>query len=126
MPAPQLVKSRIPGWGADLDPKNRPAVPRERKPPRGTGAHWQTPERQVPSVRILVSPERRGLSATFGTTCPPRLLSGLMRRYAYTFGEGRKIHWLLLILADRVDVLEHGIESVLRGQAHNPLKEMGL
>ncbi|MEN3344934.1 MAG: hypothetical protein V7635_1510, partial [Arthrobacter sp.] len=24
------LRDRIPGWGADLDPKDRPAVPRER------------------------------------------------------------------------------------------------
>ena len=26
--------AHIPGWGADLDPANRPAYPKERTPPR--------------------------------------------------------------------------------------------
>jgi hypothetical protein len=40
--------------------------------------------------------------------------------------EGNKAHWLLLIIADRVDVFEHTIESLFRLRPHNPLQEMGL
>ena len=34
------LRNRIPGWGADLDPKDRPAVPKERFDPELSGAHW--------------------------------------------------------------------------------------
>ena len=39
------LRARIPGWGADLDPADRPAVPREQ-PDLVSGAHWDFPERQ--------------------------------------------------------------------------------
>jgi hypothetical protein len=34
-------------------------------------------------------------------------LSGLMRRMAYSTRETKMRHWMTLLLADRVDVLEH-------------------
>jgi hypothetical protein len=40
------LRARIPGWGVDLDPKDRPSVPRERLDRSATGAHWDFPERQ--------------------------------------------------------------------------------
>lgn len=126
MPDATELRSIIPGWGADLDFRDRPAVPMEKAPPNGTGAHWDEPERQIPRVKILKSPEHQALTATFGTACPPRLLSGKIREFAYTFSEARKAHWMLLLFADRVDMIESALESLLTGRAHNPLSEMGL
>ena len=40
------LRARIPGWGVDLDRKDRPSYPRERFDPGATGAHWDFPERQ--------------------------------------------------------------------------------
>jgi hypothetical protein len=120
------LKLKVPGWGADLDPKNRPAVPKEKAPAHGTGAHWDEPEQQIPTVKILVSPEHKGLTPVFGTSCPPKGLSGKIREFAFKFSEGRKSHWLLLLFADRVDVIEEGIKSIRNLTAHNPLGEMGL
>ena len=40
------LRARIPGWGADLDPADRPSVPRLKFDPAATGAHWHFPERQ--------------------------------------------------------------------------------
>ncbi len=54
----QVEHSNIEGWGADLDPKNRPAVPRERTPPRFINAHWTELEPQIPKVKIYHSTER--------------------------------------------------------------------
>ena len=120
------LKSKIPGWGADLDPKNRSGVPREKTPPHETGAHWDEPERQIPRVKILKSSEHKTLTPVFGTSCPPKGLSGFIREYAYTLSEGKKSHWIFLLIADRVDVIEGLLESALRLRPHNPLKEMGL
>ncbi len=119
-------KREIPGWGADLDPKNRPAVPKEKRPPRGTGAHWLEPERQIPRVKIHKSTERTELTPVFGTSCPPRGLSGLIRDWAYTLSEGDKRHWLLLLAADRVDVVEGILIDLFHGKVANPFSEMGL
>src|SRR4051812_27751295 len=42
---------QIKGWGADLDPKNRPAVPRELPSDvmtvRGDVKHWQKPRQKI-------------------------------------------------------------------------------
>jgi hypothetical protein len=95
----------IPGWGADLNPLNRPGVPREEHP-GDTGAHWAEPEQQQTEVRIFQSVERPMITPVFGTTCPPKMLSGKMRTWAYRLGEGKKKRWMLLLAADRVDVVE--------------------
>jgi hypothetical protein len=112
--------------GADLDPKDRPAVPKERFDPEGTGAHWGFPERQ-PELRPRErSTEHKFLTPVFGTSCPPKGLSGAIRRYAYRYSEGRLTHWLLLVLGDRVDVLESRVTGALRGHPDNPIAEAGL
>lgn len=120
------MKPNIKGWGADLDPKNRPGVPREKSPPGGTGAHWDEPEKQVPKIKVFVSPEHKGLTATFGTSCPPKGMSGLIRSYAYTLSEGKKMHWMLLLLADRVDVYESLVSDFLKLSPPNLIKETGI
>ena len=54
-PAPRTPpRDDIPGWGTDLDPANRPAVPKERIPARLPGLHWDEPEPQPPSVEVLL------------------------------------------------------------------------
>ena len=35
----EQLRTRIPGWGADLDPADRPSVPREQF--LETGARWE-------------------------------------------------------------------------------------
>jgi hypothetical protein len=125
-PDSNQLRSRIPGWGVDLDPKNRPAVPKEHFNPGGTGAHWDFPERQPEKYPRERSPEHKFLTPVFGTACPPKGISGAIRRYAYTFSEGRLAHWLLLMGADRVDVVESRVEGVLKGHPDNPITEGGL
>jgi hypothetical protein len=120
------LRNTIPGWGVDLDPKNRPAVPKEHFNPGGTGAHWDFPERQPETYPRERSPEHKFLTPVFGTACPPKGLSGAIRRYAYTFSEGRLAHWMLLMGADRVDVVESRVGAVLHGRPDNPIAESGL
>jgi hypothetical protein len=43
----------------------------------------------------------------FGTVQPPRGLSGLVRRAAYRVPEHRASRWMLLVVGDRIDALEH-------------------
>jgi hypothetical protein len=120
------LRRTIPGWGVDLDPKDRPAVPKERFNPEGTGAHWDFPERQPELYPRERSPEHKFLTPVFGTSCPPKGLSGMIRRYAYRYSEAQLTHWLLLVGADRVDVLESRVTSALRGRPDNPITEAGL
>lgn len=120
------VRRAIPHWGVDLDYDERTAVPMEDFDPGATGAHWHFPERQPERWPRERSPEHMMLTPVFGTACPPRGISGAIRRYAYTLGEGKASHWLLLMAADRVDVLESTLESALGGEPDNPLTETGV
>ncbi|GAA4184089.1 hypothetical protein GCM10022288_04280 [Gryllotalpicola kribbensis] len=102
----EALRSRIPGWGADSDPADRPSSPRERFDPAASGAHWDVPERQAGGDDRERSIEHRQLTPVFGTTSPLRGVSGVIRRFAYdNFSEGRAAHWLLLIAGDRVEAM---------------------
>jgi len=121
------LRATIPGWGADLDPKDRPSVPRERFDPAATGAHWEFPEHQPEKWPRERSIEHAALTPVFGTACPPSGLSGAIRKYAYRrYSEARAAHWLLLIAADRVNTVEASVTALLRGHPDNPVTETGI
>ncbi|MES2940953.1 MAG: hypothetical protein V4864_24955 [Pseudomonadota bacterium] len=115
----------VQGWGADLDPANRPAVPKERTPPRLDNVHWESPSVQPRTVEILHSTERPGLTPVFGTTMPPSGVSGMVRRAAFRYSENDIRHWLMLLAADRVNVVEGLLEDLAHGHVPNILAEMG-
>jgi hypothetical protein len=99
--------SNIPGWGADLDRANRPAVPMEHAaPPRLPGVPPARPAQQQETVEILHSIERPNITLVFGTSVPPSGLSGVIRRRAFRRSESDLRHWMLLLMADRVNVVE--------------------
>jgi hypothetical protein len=118
--------AHIKGWGADLDRKNRPAVPMERTPPRFIHAHEEKLPQQPETVEILTSTERPGITPIFGTAQPPKGLSGMMRRLAFRWSENDLRHWLILLAADRVNVVEGIGEDLARGKVPNVLAEMGI
>ena len=120
------LSTQIQGWGADLDPETRPGVPRDKAPYAGIESLYPVIERQVTDVEILVSTEHQRMPPVFGTTCPPRGLSGAMRRFAFGFSENELTHWFTLLLADRVDVAENLLVDLSRGEIPNLFKEMGL
>ncbi|MBA4143844.1 MAG: hypothetical protein H0X43_12850 [Nitrosospira sp.] len=117
--------SHIQGWGADLDPKGRPAYPKERIPARLSGVHWDHPEQQEQKIEILRSIERPNITPVFGTSTPPSGLSGTMRETAFRFSENDIRHWLLLLFADRINVCEGLLDDVKRGHIPNIFHEMG-
>jgi hypothetical protein len=126
-PSSEELRARIPGWGADLDPANRPSVPRERFDPSATGAHWDFPERQPEEWPRERSIEHKFLTPVFGTSMPPKGLSGVLRRYSYRrFSEGRAAHWLILIAADRVDAIESHLRSFATLRPDNPITQTGI
>jgi hypothetical protein len=121
------LRARIPGWGADLDPADRPSVPRERFAPELSGAHWEYPEEQPEKWPRERSIEHTQLPPAFGTTCPPKGLSGAIRKFAYAkYSEGRAAHWLLLMAGDRVDVLESALRSLVTLRPDNPITQTGV
>jgi hypothetical protein len=126
-PDSDTLRARIPGWGADLDHADRPSVPRERLDESYAGAHRGTPERQPEPYPRERSVEHTQLPPVFGTTCPPRGLSGAVRRLAYArYSEGQAAHWLLLMAGDRIDALGSAALSVLTLRPDNPLTETGV
>ena len=119
------LRARIPGWGVDSDPQDRPSVPRERFDP--TGAHWDFPERQPELVPRERSIEHEFLTPVFGTTSPLKGVSGAIRRFAYArYSEGRAAHWLLLIAADRVEATGAHVRSLASLRPDNPITQTGV
>jgi hypothetical protein len=119
------LRARIPGWGADLDPSDRPAVPREQS--LETGAHWDFPERQPELSPREKSIEHLSMPPVFGTSVPPKGVSGVLRRVAYArYSEARAAHWLILVAADRVDAIESHLASFLTTRPDNPITETGI
>ena len=117
--------AHIPGWGTDLDHADRPAYPMERTPPRLPNGPPSAPANQAPTVEVLHSIERPGLTPVFGTTLPPKGLNGSMRRIAFRYSESDLRHWLILLAADRVQVGEALVGDLLHGRIPNIYREMG-
>lgn len=129
-PAPPLtpdqLRGRIPGWGADLDPADRPSVPQERLDLE-TGAHWDFPERQPEEQPRERSIEHEFLTPVFGTSAPLKGLSGRIRRHAYErYSEAQAAHWLLLLAGDRVDAWESHLASFATLRPDNPITQTGI
>lgn len=126
-PTSDELRSRVPGWGADLDPADRPAVPRERFAPEATGARWEFPERQPGAAARERSIEHAFVTPVFGTAQPLHGLSGAVRRFAYDrFSEGRAAHWLLLIAGDRIEATGAHLRSIASLRLDQPLTETGV
>ena len=118
--------AHIKGWGIDADPGNDPTYPMKRY----TGddhsrLNYDRPPLQREDVEVLHSNERPGLSAVFGTSAPPSGLSGRIRRYAFRYSEGSFGHWIPLLLADRINVIEGIVDDLKQGHLPNILAEKG-
>jgi hypothetical protein len=125
VPDSNELRARIPGWGADLELDDRPSVPKLRHD-IDSGAHWNIPERQAELAQRERSIEHRILTPVFGTAQPLRGVPGAIRRLAYRFSEGRAAHWLILLLADRVEVTQHRAMGILTLKPDNWLGETGI
>ena len=123
-PDAKTPPTQIAGWGADLDHAHRPGYPMER-PPRLDVEPVTPLPRQPDDDRVLHSIERPGLTPVFGTTCPPRGVSGFLRRRAFRYSESDLRHWLMLLFADRVDMVEGIASDLARGHVPNLYREMG-
>jgi hypothetical protein len=123
----ESLRERIPGWGVDLDPADRPSVPKLQFQEDLTGAHWEFPDRQPEKWPRERSIEHAFLTPVFGTAQPPKGLSGVIRKFSYaTYSEARAAHWLLLMLADRVDAVEEHLKSFGTLRPDNPITETGV
>ena len=116
----------IPGWGMDADPENEPTYPMKNY----TGddhnrIRYERSAQQPEEVELLMSNERPEMTRVFGTSVPPSGLSGMIRRYAFKHSEDRYRHWIPLILADRVNVIEGIVEDISHGHFPNIAAERG-
>lgn len=125
-PSADELRARIPGWGADRDPADRPAFPREQ-PGITTGAHWAMPESQHAPGGREKSVEHERLTPVFGTAQPLHGLAGRVRRLAYDrYSEGQTAHWLLLVLGDRVDAVSAHARSMFTRRPDDPITQSGI
>lgn len=102
--------------GYDQPLENRPGVPMEAEPRVDEGAHREPIARQRSEGAHLHRVGLDQLTPVYGTAQPPRGVSGMLRRAAYQIPEHDFRHWMTLLVADRVDILEHRLEDVAKGQ----------
>ena len=119
-------KENIPGWGMDADPDNDPTYPMKN----WNGAdheriHYEKAPQQAVNIEVLRSIERPTITRVFGTSTPPQGLSGAIRRWAFKYSEGKATHWMGLIFADRVNVVEGVINDLKQGVVPNLIEELG-
>lgn len=126
--SPHLVDtSTIPGWGVDADPDNDPTWPiRDQSRDHGLTREWDRPPVQQPDVEILQSIEHIRQPAVVGTSTPPAGVSGMVRRAAFRWSESNWLHWLLLLGADRINVVEGVVEDLAHARLPNIPAEMGI
>lgn len=118
--------SHIKGWSMDADLENEPTYPMKKY----TGddhrrLNYERPPQQPVDVEILHSNERPNVAAVFGTVSPPSGLSGMIRRFAFKYSEGSYGHWLPLVLADRINVIEGIVDDLRHGHIPNIFAERG-
>ncbi|CAA9432595.1 MAG: hypothetical protein AVDCRST_MAG37-738 [uncultured Rubrobacteraceae bacterium] len=118
--------SQVEGWGVDIDPKNDPTYPMKyRNDGEHAGYSWERPPQQPLTVEVLHSNERSDLTSVFGTSTPPSGVSGEFRRIAFRYSESSYGHWLPLMLADRVSVVEGVVDDLKHGHLPNVFAERG-
>lgn len=119
--------AHILGWGIDADPKNDPTYPiKQRIDNEQKGYSWERPTQQSVDIEVLHSIERPNTSAVFGTSVPPSGLSGQIRRFAFRSSESEYGHWLPLLIADRVNVVEGIVDDFRQGRVPNIFAEKGM
>lgn len=124
----RIDPAQVRGWGIDADPKNDPTYPmKTRTDAERAGYTWERPtQQQTGDVEVLHSIERPNLPAVFGTASPPSGLSGMIRREAFKYSESTNAHWMPLMLADRVNVVEGVLSDLVHGHVPNVLGEVGI
>lgn len=116
----------INGWGIDANPDNDPSYPmKNRTDEEQKGYNWERPTQQPIQMEILRSIERPNISAVFGTSTPPSGLSGQIRRFAFRYSESSWGHWVPLVIADRVDVIQGIVNDLKMGIVPNIFAEKG-
>lgn len=101
--------------GIDREQERRPGAPMRRDPAEDVEVVKGRPVEQQ-EEQLGERLHRHALdrpTAVFGTAQPRHGLSGTLRKAAYGVPEHRKRHWAMLMMADRVDVLEGRVGHAL-------------
>jgi hypothetical protein len=123
----RIDPTTVVGWGVDADPANDPTYPmRDVSRESKGGLDWQRPTLQPEQVEVLRSTEHNRRPAVYGTSTPPSGLSGAIRRKAFRKSEGKWSHWLMLLAADRINVIEGIGDDLMHGRVPNIPGEMGI
>jgi hypothetical protein len=122
----KIDPSQVKGWGIDADPENDPTYPiKKHVEGEHDGYNWERPTQQEVDVEVLHSNERPNVAAAFGTANPPTGLSGMIRREAFKYSENSYGHWLPLMMADRLQVVEGVVNDLAQGYVPNVFEELG-
>jgi len=118
--------AHIKGWGSDANDENDPTWPMKKY----TGddhrrLNYERPVQQPELTEVLHSNERPSVSAVFGASLPPSGLSGIVRRYSFRYSEGSFSHWIPLLMADRIQMIEGIVDDFRKGIFPNILAEAG-
>ena len=105
----------------DLPQSQRPGVPMEHDPHKLTPLAPEQYDRMKPRHGVVHRTELPQMTPVFGTAQPLHGISGLVRRLAYSTRETKARHWLLLLVADRIDVLEHRVARLVKISAIAPV-----
>lgn len=91
-------------WGVDLADERRPGVMGLRAEPQPLPNARLHPSRQpgVPASPMHGRTNKQ-MPPVFGTTLPLQGVSGAIKRYAYSMPDHYPMHWLLMLLGDRVE-----------------------
>ncbi|QRO01523.1 hypothetical protein JRI60_22130 [Archangium violaceum] len=100
-------------WGVDRELSRRPGVPMMRPPEPWPNARLDIePMDPARSAVFKHGRPNREWPPVFGTTCPPKGLSGLIRKWASSLPDHKPQYWLLKLLGDRVDSAEHRLKKL--------------
>ena len=124
-PQPMIDPATVRGWGVDANPENDPTYPCRDRSKEDHSGSWVRPVQQQTDVEILQSIEHKQRPAVVGTSTPPSGLSGALRRAAFRKSESNLLHWMGLLGADRINMVEGVLQDFRRARVPNVPAEMG-
>lgn len=104
---------RDPYAGYDLPLERRPGYGSLRGIEPWANSRWPV-ARQPRTIPFYAhGRSNKNFPPVFGTDCPPKGLSGLLRKLAYGYPDHMARHWLMLLASDRVDSAEYHVKKLL-------------
>lgn len=114
--APEGGRPDIVGWGSDL--RKRPGIPMELNQETVLSPEHHRPiaVKQRPGPDVNLTLERSSYPPVLGNSHYAKGPSMLVRSYAFRYSEDKIRHWVFLLLADRINMVEGWVEDISRGR----------